>query len=69
VGDRIDVYAARRDTSLADRVVAGARVVTLPRPANDQEEGALAVLAVTPDQAAALAQASATAPLSLTLRR
>ena len=69
VGDRIDVYAARRDTTFADRVVAGAQVVTLPRPSSDHQEGALVVLAVTPDQAAALAQASATAPLSLTLLR
>jgi pilus assembly protein CpaB len=69
VGDRIDVYAARRDTSLAERVVAGARVVTLPRPASDNEQGALVVLTVTPEQAAALAQASATAPLSFTLLR
>lgn len=67
VGDRIDVYAASRDTSYADRVVAGVRVVTLPSPADDNEEGALVVLAVTPDEAAALAEASATAPLSLTL--
>jgi Flp pilus assembly protein CpaB len=69
VGDRIDVYAARRDTTLAERVVADARVVTLPRPVSDNEQGALVVLAVTPEQAAALAQASVTAPLSLTLLR
>jgi Flp pilus assembly protein CpaB len=69
VGDRIDVYAARRDTVSADRVVAGVQVVTLPRPAGDNEEGALVVLAVTADQAAALAQATATAPLFVTLLR
>ncbi|MDP9317546.1 MAG: Flp pilus assembly protein CpaB [Actinomycetota bacterium] len=69
VGDRIDVYAARRDTSFADLVVAGARVVALPRPGDDNQEGGLVVLAVTPTEAAALAQASATAPLSLTLLR
>ncbi len=69
VGERIDVYAARHATSYADRVVSGVRVVTLPRPADDNEEGALIVLAVTRDQAAALAQASALAPLSLTLLR
>lgn len=69
VGDRIDVYAARRDRSYADRVLSRAQVVTLPRPADSSEEGALVVLAVTTTQAAALAQASATAPLSLTLVR
>lgn len=69
VGERIDVYAARHAASYADRVVAGVRVVTLPRPADDNEQGALVVLAVTRDQAAALAQASALAPLSLTLLR
>jgi pilus assembly protein CpaB len=69
VGDRIDVYAARRDTTVADRIVAGVRIVALPRPPADNQEGALVVLAVTPSEAAALAQASATAPLSLTLLR
>ena len=69
VGDRIDVYATRRDTWPADRVVAAVRVVTLPRPSSDNEEGALVVLAVTPVEAAALAEAAATAPLSLTLLR
>lgn len=69
VGQRIDVYAARRDSPLADRVVDDVRVITLPRPPDDAQEGALAVLAVTPGQAAALAQASATAPLTVTLSR
>lgn len=69
VGDRIDVYAARRDTTAADRLVAGVRVVALPRPSSDSDEGALVVLAVTPGHAAALAQATATSPLSLTLLR
>lgn len=69
VGDRIDVYAARRDSSYADRILAGVRVVTLPHPAEGSAEGALVVLAVTSTQAAALAQASATAPLSLALVR
>ncbi|MEJ7630576.1 MAG: Flp pilus assembly protein CpaB [Nocardioidaceae bacterium] len=69
VGNRIDVYAARDATSLADLVVGDVEVLLLPRPADDNQEGGLVVLAVTPTEAAALAQASATAALSLTLRR
>lgn len=69
VGDRIDVYAARDATSLADVVVGDVTVITLPRSSDDNQQGGLVVLAVTSTQAAALAQASATAALSLTLRR
>jgi Flp pilus assembly protein CpaB len=67
LGDRIDVYAASRNTTYAKRVVAGARVVSLPQATADSATGALVVLAVSSTQAAALAQASATAPLSLTV--
>lgn len=69
VGDRISVYAAGGDTSYAGLVVRRATVVTLPQVADDAQQGGLVVLAVTPAQAAALAQASATAPLSVTLLR
>lgn len=69
VGDRISVYAAGGDTSYAGLVVGRATVVTLPQVADDALQGGLVVLAVTPTQAAALAQASATAPLSVTLLR
>ncbi len=68
VGDRITVYAARGDTSYAELVVDRVAVITLPQ-VDDAQQGGLVVLAVTPAQAAALAQASATAPLSLTLLR
>jgi Flp pilus assembly protein CpaB len=57
------------------RVVASAaRVVAIPRPTGDGSsigplaEGALVVLATTPDIAADLARAAVTARLSLTLR-
>lgn len=69
VGDRIDLYAAAADNGdAAQRVVDEAPVVTLPPIGDDGREGALVVLAVTPDDAARLAQASALAQLSLTLR-
>lgn len=68
VGSRIDVYAARDATSPASVVVADVPVISLPRT-DDEQDGGLVVLAVTSTQAAALAEASASAPLSLTLRR
>lgn len=68
VGVHIDVYAARDATMLADLVVGDVAVITLPRPSDDNQQGGLVVLAVTPTEAAALAQASAVAALSLTLR-
>ncbi len=67
-GDRVSVYAAGGDTSYAALVLERVSVVALP-PVDDAQEGGLVVLAVTPSQAAALAQASATAPLSVTLLR
>lgn len=68
VGDRISIYAAGR-ASYADLVVDRVPVVTLPASDANSQEGGLVVVAVTPDQAAHLAQANATAPLSLTLTR
>jgi Flp pilus assembly protein CpaB len=70
VGDRIDVYSASGDPSRsADRVVAGAYVVTMPAPdpRSDARGGALVVLAVTEPEAARLAQAGAAASLSVSL--
>jgi Flp pilus assembly protein CpaB len=70
VGDRIDVYSATGDPSRpADRVVAGAYVVTMPAPdpRADTRGGALVVLAVTELEAARLAQAGAVASLSVVL--
>ncbi len=69
VGGRIDVYAARSDTTAADLVVGDAVVVALPKVDDDGQQGGLVVLCVTPAQAAALAEASATAPLSVTMLR
>jgi pilus assembly protein CpaB len=69
VGDRIDVYAARSDTALADLVAAEVTVVALPRDDDASQQGGLVVLAVTGAEAAALAEAAATAPLSVTLLR
>jgi Flp pilus assembly protein CpaB len=70
VGDRIDVYSATGDPDRpADRVVAGAYVVTMPTPDPRAETrgGALVVLAVTEPEAARLAQAGAVASLSVSL--
>lgn len=67
-GDSIDVYAASSQAGPATRIASGVRVVMLPRAADDGQSGALVVLAVTPDDAAQIAAASATAPLSVTLR-
>jgi Flp pilus assembly protein CpaB len=70
VGDRIDVYSATGDSDRpADRVVAGAYVVTMPAPdpRADARGGALVVLAVTESEAARLAQAGAVASLSVSL--
>lgn len=68
VGQRIDVYAARRDAPAADLVVGGAVVVALPTT-SDEQRGGLVVLAVSAADAARLAQAEAVASLSVALRR
>ncbi len=69
VGDHIDVYAAvSDDVDDARRVVTDAAVVTLPQVAEESRDGALVVLAVTPGDAASLAQGSAAGPLSISLR-
>lgn len=68
-GDTIDVYAASSAQGPATRIASGVPVVMLPRVADTGASGALIVLAVTPDDAAEIAAASATAPLSVTLRR
>jgi Flp pilus assembly protein CpaB len=65
VGDRVDVFAARSDrAAAADLVVADVPVVAMPDGAEAGQDG-LALVAVSVAQAAALAQAAATAPLSL----
>jgi Flp pilus assembly protein CpaB len=70
VGDRVDVYAANGEQAApADRVVSGSYVVTIPPPdpTTGGREGALVVLAVTPIEAARLAQAGALTQLSVSL--
>jgi Flp pilus assembly protein CpaB len=80
VGDMVDVLAApvaERSTGSA-RVIAGAvRVISVPHPAagglgaldsTPSGEGALLVLATTPEVAADLASAAVSARLSITLR-
>ena len=70
VGDRIDVYAARRDTTAADRLVAGGGWSPCPDRPTDSDEGALVVLAVTSGARRGVGRRpSATSPLSLTLLR
>lgn len=69
VGDRIDVYVAEPDAAdRARQVVTDAAVVTLPQRSEQSRDGALVVLAVSSADAAALAQASALGPLSISLR-
>ena len=71
-GDLVDVLAtsdsaqgAGRPTTVASRV----RVLTVPGNGDSSDGGGLVVLAATRDQAAALAQASATTRLSVTIER
>lgn len=67
-GDSIDVYAASSASRPATLLTSAAPVVMLPHLAADSQSGALIVLAVTPADAAKIAAASATSPLSVTLR-
>ena len=73
-GDRITVFAATGRPSFdADVVVAGAPVVTVPESdrtlssTSVEPAGAVVVLAVSTDQAAALTGAAARAPLTIAL--
>ncbi|WP_164703329.1 Flp pilus assembly protein CpaB [Modestobacter sp. KNN46-3] len=79
-GDRVDVLAAGAPGAVAAPVVevvaSGARVLTAPTPevsdgptAGTPAGGGLLVLAVSPDTAARLAAAAATATLTVTLGR
>jgi Flp pilus assembly protein CpaB len=67
-GDFIDVYAASSARGPASLIASAAPVVLLPHVSTDSQSGALVVLAVTPADAARIAAASATSPLSVTLR-
>lgn len=71
VGDRIDVYAATAQGSTAPVVVENAWVATIPQASTAGgragSEGALVVLAVSPDEAGRLTQQASRAPLSFTI--
>jgi Flp pilus assembly protein CpaB len=69
-GDRIDVYAAQAELGQpASLVVADVEVITVPAALDERaRQGALVVLAATPDQSARLAQAAATAPITIAIR-
>lgn len=72
-GDIVDVLETadpqaggpRRSVTVASRV----RVLTVPGPDDGGDGGGLVVLAATPEQAGALAQASAAARLTVTIER
>jgi Flp pilus assembly protein CpaB len=69
VGERIDVYSATGDPRVpAARVVTDQTVVALPVSGDSGREGALVVLALSPADAARVAQAAATTQLSVSLR-
>jgi Flp pilus assembly protein CpaB len=74
VGDVVDVLAVPDATtggpSTPSTVASGVRVLAVPvRDATGSDPGGLVVVAVTPSQATALAQAASTTRLSLALRR
>lgn len=67
-GDQVDVLAARADAPSPARTVAPAvRIVAVPRPGPDTDEGALIVIATGRDRAAALARAAIDSRLSVTI--
>jgi Flp pilus assembly protein CpaB len=71
-GDRVDVLAAGASTgapATARAVVVDAEVLAVPTAVHDIGEGALIVVAATPQAAADLAAAAVSSRLSLTLRR
>jgi Flp pilus assembly protein CpaB len=69
VGDHIAVFAATSDRAPASLVVSDAPVMALPDSESSDQDGALIVIGVEVSDAAALAAASATAPLSVALLR
>jgi pilus assembly protein CpaB len=67
-GDRVDVLAARADAPSPARTVAPAvRIVAVPKPGPDTDEGALIVIETGRDQAATLARAAVDSRLSVTI--
>jgi Flp pilus assembly protein CpaB len=72
VGDRVDLIATRPDGGEASVVVGRAPVVAVPRGGRHEDgmtTGGLVVVAVSSDRALALAAASVTSVLSVTLNR
>jgi pilus assembly protein CpaB len=69
-GDRIDVYSAVAEVGQpASLVAADVAVIAVPEPADEsRREGAVVLLAATPDQAARLAGAAATGALAVDIR-
>jgi Flp pilus assembly protein CpaB len=66
-GSRINVLAAWEDTHPARTIAEDVRVITTADRQEDDNHGALVVLATTPTQAAELAAAQASARLSITI--
>ncbi|MFB9836617.1 RcpC/CpaB family pilus assembly protein, partial [Actinoallomurus acaciae] len=67
-GDRVDVLAARSDTTVPARtVVSSVPILAVPKPGLDPDEGALIVVRTDRSQAAALARASTDSRLSITI--
>jgi hypothetical protein len=63
------VYSAQGDlVHPASLVAADVAVIAVPEPLAPGEQGAIVVLAATPDQAARLAQASATTGVAVAIR-
>lgn len=71
-GDVVDVIAANNDAQQAVVVAAGARVVTIPDPPDERAgpspDGALVLIEVDAQTASAVAQAAASATLSVIWR-
>jgi pilus assembly protein CpaB len=69
-GDHIDVYAAVAEVGQpASLVAADVAVIAVPEPVDEsRREGAVVLLAATPDQAARLAGAAATGALAVDIR-
>jgi pilus assembly protein CpaB len=69
-GDRIDVYAAVAEIGQpASLVAANLAVIAVPEPIDGaREQGAVVLLAASPDQAARLAGAAATGALAIDIR-
>ncbi|TMR03419.1 Flp pilus assembly protein CpaB, partial [Nonomuraea turkmeniaca] len=66
-GSRINILAAWEDTHPARTIAEDVTVITLPTGQEENRNGTLAVLATTTTQAAELAAAQASAPLSITI--